>query len=209
MKKFFTLFLFSLLTIGQAWAQDDNTFQFVDKDGNVVPDGTTITRMELVDDFFGESYISTGLYIKNTSDVSANMQVAYQIETMDNGEFQICFPVNCVRKSSIGNFTTSSGSLDADAVSDLQCEWFPVAYGSCTVKLTIEVLNAFGTKTADGPTVIVFFNNADPAGIIGTHHISAAPQQYFSAAGHKMNGPQKGLNIVRLTDGKIIKHLNK
>ena len=125
MKKFFTLFLFSLLTIGQAWAQDDNTFQFIDKDGNVVPDGTTITRMELVDDLFGECYISTGLYIKNTSDVSANMQVAYQIETMDNGEFQICFPVNCVRKSSIGNFTTSSGSLDADAVSDLQCEWFP------------------------------------------------------------------------------------
>ena len=36
MKKLFTLFLFSLLTIGQTWAQNNDTFQFVDKDGNVV-----------------------------------------------------------------------------------------------------------------------------------------------------------------------------
>lgn len=209
MKKLFTLFLFSLLTIGQTWAQNNDTFQFVDKDGNVVASGTTLTVDQLIEDDIMGNNISTGLSVKNTSSASASLRISYKITTLDNGMFQICFPTSCVRKSSIGNFTTSSGSLDADAVSDLQCEWFPVAYGSCTVKLTIEVLNAFGTKTADGPTVIVFFNNADPAGIIGTHHISAAPQQYFSADGHKMNGPQKGLNIVRLTDGKIIKHLNK
>ena len=84
MKKIFTLSLFLLATVW-SMAQDSNTFQFVDKDGNVVAGGTTITRSELVDDPFGENYISTGLHVKNTSDGSVNMRVAYQIETMDNG----------------------------------------------------------------------------------------------------------------------------
>lgn len=208
MKKLFTLGLF-LLAAAWAMAQDSSTFQFVDKDGNVVADGTTITRSELVEDPFGGNYISTGLYVKNTADGSASMRVAYQIETMDNGEFQICFPVNCVRKSVAGSYTTTSGSMDAGAVSDLQCEWFPVAYGSCHAKLTIEVLNALGSKAADGPTVTVVFNNADPTAISSVHHTSAAPQQYFTADGRKKDGPQKGLNIIRMTDGTIVKQLNK
>lgn len=208
MKKIFTLSLFLLATVW-SMAQDSNTFQFVDKDGNVVAGGTTITRSELVDDPFGENYISTGLHVKNTSDGSVNMRVAYQIETMDNGEFQICFPVNCVRKSEAGDYITASGSLDAGTVSDLQCEWFPAAYGSCRAKLTIEVLNTFGSKTADGPTVTVVFNHADPSGIIGVHHASAVPQQYFSADGRKKDGLQRGLNIIRMTDGTVVRLFNK
>lgn len=208
MKKLFTLSLF-LLTSAWTMAQDSNTFQFVDKEGNVVADGTTINRSELVDDPFGEYYISTGLYVKNTTGDKVNMRVAYQIETMDNGEFQICFPVNCVRKSVTGSYTTTSGSLDAGTVSNLQCEWFPVAYGSCRARLTIEVLNALGSKTADGPTVTVAFNYADPSGIVGIHHASAVPQQYFSADGREENRPLRGLNIIRMTDGTVVKQFNK
>lgn len=208
MKKLFTLSLF-LLASAWALAQDSNTFQFVDKDGNVVADGTTIVRSELVDDPFGESYISTGLFVKNTSDGSVSMRVAYQIETMDNGEFQICFPVNCIRKSVAGSFTTTSGSLDAGTVSNLQCEWFPVAYGSCHAKLTIEVLNALGAKIADGPTIVVVFNNADPAGITGIYRTSAVPKQYFSVDGRKKDGLQRGLNIIRMTDGTVVRQFNK
>lgn len=45
-------------------AQTDGTLQFVDKNGNVVPDGSTITVTEVEDDGMGSMLISTGLSIK-------------------------------------------------------------------------------------------------------------------------------------------------
>jgi hypothetical protein len=71
------------------------------------------------------------------------------------------------------------------------------------------VLNALGSKTADGPTVTVVFNYADPSGIVGIHHASAVPQQYFSADGREENRPLRGLNIIRMTDGTVVKQFNK
>ena len=98
MKKLFTLFLFSLLTIGQTWAQNNDTFQFVDKDGNVVASGTTLTVDQLTEDDIMGNNISTGLSVMNTSGASASLRISYKITILDNGIFQICFPTICVSK---------------------------------------------------------------------------------------------------------------
>ena len=208
MKKLFTLSLF-LLTSAWAMAQDSNTFQFVDKDGNVVADGTTVDAKNLAEDVFLGNYISTGLSVKNVSAETAAIRMAYQIELIDNGDFQICFPMNCIRKMEPGTYNTESGSMNAGEIRDMQCEWFPTDFGTCKVKLSIEVLSALGLKTADGPTITVIFTNTDPSGIIGIHESPATTQQCFSVDGRKKDGIQKGLNIIRMTDGTTIKLFNK
>lgn len=208
MKKLLTLlFLFSVAA--SLMAQSGTSLVFVDQDGNVVADGTTISRTHVEESVFGDRYIGTGLFVKNTSDASVGMQVAYQIETMDNGEFQICFPVNCIRKSEAGSYTTESGTMAAGAQNDLQCEWITQAYGSCRATLRIEVLNAFGSKIADGPAITVLFTNADPAGIGSVQLSDAAPRQYYSLDGRLLDGPRKGVVIVRQANGTTIKQLIK
>ena len=99
MKKLFTLFLFSLLSTLCAVAQDSSTFQFVDKGGNTVANGTSLTVSELTEDEIMGNFISTGLSVKNTSDSKASVRISYQIETLDNGMFQICFPSSCITKT--------------------------------------------------------------------------------------------------------------
>ena len=49
MKRIFTMIAGMLISC-MAFAQVDQTFQFVDKDGNVVPNGTTLVINELNED---------------------------------------------------------------------------------------------------------------------------------------------------------------
>jgi hypothetical protein len=208
MKKFFTLFLFFLLTIGQMCAQEDNTFQFIDKDGNAVSSGTTLTVSQLTEDIFLGNYIATGLSVQNASDAQASLRVSYHIETMDNGMFQICFPTNCVTKDAAGEYVTTKGDMTASEKRDLQCEWFPQAYGTCKVTLAVEVLNALGTKTADGPAVHVVFQYSDPTRVNAVS-AEAGSVERFNLQGVPVDARQKGISINRLSDGKIVKTITK
>ena len=160
MKKIFTLFLLLVATV-TAMAQDANTFAFWNNDGEVA-NGATITVSELQDDAFGGSFISSGLSVANLSNGDANLCVSYEVTSIDNGAFQICFPTNCISKTETGSWTTEVGSMTAKELRSLQCEWLPEAYGQCKVTLKIEVCNSLGTKVADGPSVNVIFDYANP-----------------------------------------------
>ena len=235
MKKLFTLFLLSLLSTLCAVAQDSSTFQFVDKSGNTVANGTSLTVSELTEDEIMGNFISTGLSVKNTSDSKASVRISYQIETLDNGLFQICFPSNCYTKTTTGSFVTSKGEMTAGEVRDLQCEWSPVAYGTCKVTLAIEVLSAEGTKVADGPAVQVTFVYADPSHV-DAFSTEATVSECYTLQGRRVqrstfNGPrnatlsprecsmvngqcsmvngQRSMLIIRLSDGRIVKSFNK
>ena len=211
MKKLFTLFLFSLLSTLCAVAQDSSTFQFVDKGGNTVANGTSLTVSELTEDEIMGNFISTGLSVKNTSDSKASVRISYQIETLDNGLFQICFPSNCYTKTTTGSFVTSKGEMTAGEVRDLQCEWSPVAYGTCKVTLAIEVLSAEGTKVADGPAV------STEATVLECYTLQGRRVQRstFNGQCSMVNGQcsmvngQRSMLIIRLSDGRIVKSFNK
>ena len=208
MKKLFTLFLFFLLSTLLAVAQDSSTLQFVDKSGNTVANGTSLTVSELTEDEIMGNFISTGLFVKNTSGANASVRISYLIETLDNGLFQICFPSSCITKTTTGSFKTTHGEMAAGEVRDLQCEWFPEAYGTCKVALAIEVVNALGTKIADGPAVQVAFAYADPSHV-DAFSTEVTVLERYTLQGQPATNSHQGITIIRLSDGRIVKSFTK
>lgn len=165
------------LTVTAAQAQTaDNTFCFVDANGNTIADGSTVNVSELTEDPFGTdpSYISTGLSVKNTTGAEAYISAEVAVKSLANGSFQVCFPQEC--KSGItGSFTTGNGSVAAGGILPLNSEWIPAGtgmYGTSTISFKLRVMTRSGkfpnykyTFKAYGPEVTVNCIYADPAGI--------------------------------------------
>ena len=149
------------------------TFEFVDRDGNVVPDGSTLTLSDVTveEDYeTGETFsvIYAGLSVRNTTETQAALRLVADVTRLDGGTYQLCFPVNCMSMTETCTLTTESGILAANAMQDLLTEWFPDGEGGCDVTLKIQVMNAIGqfpniryTLLGDGATVTLHFRNGD------------------------------------------------
>ena len=215
MKKLFTLGLF-LLATAWAMAQDSNTFQFVDKDGNGIEDGATVNATTVTYDDFGMVVIPSGISVKNISTDDAGIRIRYTIETLDNGNLQICFPINCITKTTTGNFVTESDLLGAGQTRDMQTEWCPTAYGNCKVTYQIELMTQtqvfppkfeFKGKSSE---ITVVYNYADPSGIKSVDSTEATTViDRYTSDGRRLTTPQSGLNIVRLKNGQVVKTIGK
>ncbi len=224
MKKIFTLILLLVATV-TAMAEDANTFAFWNNDGKVA-DGATITVNTLTEDAFGGSFISSGLSVANLSNGDAHLCINYEVTSIDNGAFQICFPTNCIQKNETGSWTTEVGNMTAYDLRSLQCEWLPEAYGQCKVTLKIEEYNSFGTKIADGPSVNVIFDYANPNvqtnwwgyfnesdfaasdNTIGTGSSMALMAAIYIPANHEQlgNATVKGVRVY--LDGSVVSKLS-
>ena len=220
MKKSLLLFLVSVFIGGTAVAQTDNTLQFVDKNGNVVADGATVNgELEYVDGGSPEwSYwqVSTGLWIKNSTDEHLGASLQGEVTRIDNGQFSCCFPKECkAPMHSTGTYTSDPSYVRPGEQADVSIHWEPTEYGQCTATIKMLVydvtLNDWGiaqsyTYKADGPTVTVNFIYSDPAGINGVtiegeNEIVAR----YSLDGRKLSEPQTGINVVKYANGKIAK----
>lgn len=165
MKKFFTFLLFVLpLLVGPLHAQDvDESYVFLDENGNVIENGATVVR-NVVEQFDEESeVIYSGISVKNVSGTSSDfIRMNYAIEEIDNGTYQICFPTTCNMQTEPGAYETGIGQL-MGTVQDIQSEWFPTDEGECIVTLSIEILTKQGLfpptyiHKADGPTITLKF----------------------------------------------------
>lgn len=214
MKNFFMLCigLVAALTIQ---AQSDFPLQFADKDGNIIADGTTIKVTNAETNEFGEIFVSLGLFVKNTKETASSLRVHYSIQTLESGFFQICFPVNCITKSTTGTFETSSDLMNANETRNLNTEWIPATYGKCVATYQIEVMNqtnSFSPQfefTAMGPKITVEYVYADPASIHQTENEQGTVDSYYSINGTQLPNAQKGFNIVKLTNGKKVKSINR
>jgi len=142
----------------------DGRFIFVDKDGNEITHGSTvnITTAELQED--GTYMLPSGVSVKNVSGgTSTYVKVNYTINRIDNGSYQICFPVTCNTKTAVGSYETSAGSLGENEVRDIQSEWFAYAEGTCNVTLQMELQTKSSgfppkyTHDAYGPTITLNF----------------------------------------------------
>jgi len=145
-------------------------FEFVDKDGNVVPDGTTLTLTEVTteEDVFGEvtSTMYSHLNLRNTTGETRYLRINMLIERIDNGTYQLCFPMACKTYYDVTNIVTEGGKMAGNELKDLMTEWIPTDEGGCDVTLTVEVLNMTGsilnptfTYVCDGPTVTLHYRN--------------------------------------------------
>ena len=164
MKKIFTLL--TLLMLGMTTASADN-YVFVDKAGNVIEDGATITVKVGEDDPFGGLPIfHSGLSVKNDgAPANYSVRINNEITRIDNGSVQVCFPVYCHNYSEVGVNKSEEGKLGDGEVKDIQSEWIPTAYGECIVTYQAMALQPMANLFIEkgGPKVTVHYIYADPA----------------------------------------------
>lgn len=177
MRRIKSLLVFALMTVcgGSMSAQTDGTFQFVNADNEIVPDGSTCTFNAALDEDWGEIMAAIDLSVKNTSDASAYVSMSVQTEALPGGHVQVCFPMECV--SSIpANFTSGSAALGSGETRPLNSEWFAAEgkYGTAVMTMQLHVMEQKGTfpnftytVKADGPKIKVNCIYSDPAGISG------------------------------------------
>ena len=213
MRKIFTLAICLMTSLASLAQATDNSFAFIDADGNTVADGSVLTRTETTEELI-ESYISSGLFVQNVTDGAAYLKIETNIKEMPTGTtHSICFPGNCVRTQSIG--TGESPNVEgekAGSKNSMQAEWIHNGtYGTCTVTYTIKVYsydgkqrNKFGimedvyTLIGDGPSVTINYVNADPAGIDNTNaEAQETSTAYYDLQGRRMPQPGKGLYIKK------------
>lgn len=209
-----------------AMAQTDlETFQFVDKDGKVVADGSEITVYE-PETVNGSLQINSGLFVKNTTGKDQAVGLDLNITNMDNGQFSCCFPSNCRDIFSAGNFvdvnTPGLFLIEEGEQQTLMSEWKPAAYGKCQAVFQLKVYNVVerdieGIKIPDvgdfkayGPKVTINFMYLDPTGVNGVvDNANAKVVNRYNAAGMRINSAVRGLNIETLSNGKTIKRIVK
>ena len=173
MKKNITL-LFCFLANLAVQAQTDFPLQFVDKEGQVIPDGTVldITDVE-IDELFGDIQMPVNVWVKNVSTQKVQGGGVYSIQSISNGWLQTCFPVNCMRRSNTGSYSTESSAFAPGQSTSLQTEWLPNEEGVCVVTYQLQTYakkagNSKWTADADGPTITLKYKYVSEANGIST-----------------------------------------
>lgn len=171
MRKIFTLLFGLSMLVWPAMAQDvDESYVFMDEEGNIIENGATVVRnvVEAYDEV--SEVIYSGISVLNLAGSSSDyLKMHYDIQRLDNGIYQICFPSTCNMKTEVGVYETGIGQLMGD-LQDIQSEWFPIADGECVVTLRIEVFTKQGlfppsyVHKADGPTMTLRFVKGDIPG---------------------------------------------
>lgn len=193
----------------------DNTFQFLKTDGTVVADGETIICNNVEKSDFDEILIPSGLNIRNTTGSVAYCAVDFTITEMQGGMFQICFPLNCIAKFETGAYETGAGAVAAGITKDLATEWLPDEgkYGTCTVIYQAKVMERNGntyTLKARGPKITVRYEYNNPNGVYGVETSGEkSVTAYYNLSGRRMPVAQKGLNLVKYSDGTVRKIIVK
>ena len=224
MKKGLLFIAALVLTNMTAFAQVDNTLQFVDAAGNVVEDGSTVTGYWENSLINGEQ-ITTGLSVKNTSGEKVGVSVAFNVTRIDNGAFICCYPSQCGEITTPTNGMTTAGLVEGNSLKPFATEWVPTqgTYGTkCQATVTLQIYNVqqsvimgipvetVGTFKGNGPTITLDLTYNDPTGISGvTVNEDNGEATYYTIDGRKLNAPQKGLNIIRYANGKTVKKIIK
>lgn len=219
MKKIFTLAA-ALLMSAAAMAQNAKSMiQFVDAKGNVIADGATFVANNIEADPFDETkyQIKPEIFVKNVSGKEIPVGLRLALNNMPNGDFVSCFDGQCqtIRKSS---YESAYRTLDNDKSEDLASEWKPDNSNPATWEATFtaclgeEVDGGFITTykfLEAGPSIKVKFIY-DVTGIENVNNnLQVKELARFNAQGQKITVPCKGINIVKLSNGKTVKQLIK
>ncbi|RRC98743.1 hypothetical protein [Prevotella sp. OH937_COT-195] len=219
MKKIFTLLLILAAGTTVSFAQGiDNVLQFIDKNGNVIADGTTLTRNEVFDDGFEPPMIKAEISVKNTSAQEQGVCLKLNITKIEGGTVQACVG-SCKTFDAEGNYNSDKDVVSAGSTMDLATEWIlgdAAENAKCTVTyqlVRVESLGGFPPKFGNeypGATITInYVNSKTPAGIdeISTDGDAKVVARY-NANGQKTSRPVKGLNILKLSNGKTVKSIN-
>lgn len=229
MKKIFTLFVALFCSVAMFAQDTKGMFEFADKDGNVVPNGSTLTKTK-VEKSRDRLQIHTGLFIKpikpELNGEKLGVKLRVEVENLDHGTIQYCLLGNCQVASEKGTFNSTSDFVET--LDDLATEWTldtkkegNVLKSEATVKLTLVAckrvslgLNDFGIEEFEWPevgecsSVTVKFVYDGTTAINGVaDNAEATVVARYAADGTRLSAPQKGLNIVKLSNGKTVKYI--
>lgn len=175
--------------------------------------------------------IPTGLWIKpiktelNGEKLCVKLRV--DVEKIDNGFIAFCLLGNCGSAMREGTYESNGGFVDN--LGDLQTEWMigndeetdKAKYGEAKAKLTLVACRKvslgkddFGIEKFDYENVgdcstitVHFIYNEKSTGINGISNADATVVARYAADGTRLSAPQKGLNIVKLSNGKTVKYI--
>jgi hypothetical protein len=158
--------LTSLLVSAQAQTSN-NDVAFVDAQGKVIPNGTTVVLNAVKDAMFppGWKEIAGEVYIKNTSDKDLTVTLYSSINSIDEGNVTVCALGGCTPLD--GDNSTEIGSQPLLAGSERESIAIEHTYehsekGSITLKLTTK--ESKSEQQIEGPSITVKFDT-DPTAI--------------------------------------------
>lgn len=215
----------SLLLIAAAmfttasYAQVDKTFSFVDKDGKEIKSGTVWTANHVEEDDFGTTQVPSEVFVKNNTNERQGIGTFVNVKKIESGNFRICFPMNCMSGITGGMVRTEGGAMNAGETKTLASEWFPEADGVCDVLVKLEYYNINKNKWGMESFERVDDEDLDnPMPSITIHFVKGATAingikdganvevtGIYDATGKQIQTTQKGLNIVKLSNGKTVK----
>ena len=202
--------LTSLLVSAQAQTSN-NDVAFVDAQGKVIPNGTTVVLSAVKDAMFppGWKEIAGEVYIKNTSDKNLTVTLFSRINSVDEGNVTVCALGGCTPLDK--DNSTEIGSQKLRAGSEKESIAIEHTYersekGSITLKITTK--ESYSEQQIEGPSITVKFDT-DPTAIAGVASQRGLTYDVFNTQGTllykqltSLAGLPKGLYLVRQQSAK-------
>lgn len=205
--------LFSI-SMGAMAQSAKSALQFVDDKGNVIPDGSVFEVTEIIkDEDFGGTYMKPNLFIKNVSGLKKMVAMKLDLTSMPEGKMKCCIG-NCEFYDTPSIRTSGSMSIAAGKSESIETEWL-IPDGTTTPKYWTAVLTAGLCKegaaavyeySEDGPSIKVRFGK-DPTAVTSVKENTVTEVERYNVQGQKISKPCKGINIIKLSNGKTVKKL--
>ena len=221
MKNLKLMALAAMLCLGtvNVAAQDeeelDESFIFVDEEGNEIADGSTVTFVGKPHPFTGKvSQVDVEVSVKNTLPSAEYCSLHIVTTSLPSGSIRCCFADQC-RDNIPADYESASGSLTKGDTKGLQTDWIVEDgnYGTATLTLQLRHMEKFATTyipVGEGPTINVNLIYANPAAIDGIEgNDNTRIVARYNANGQIVKSPVKGVNILKLSNGKVVKVIEK
>lgn len=197
--------LTSLFVSAQAQTST-NDVAFLDEQGRVIPNGTVVVLNKAVSSEFPfeGNKIAGKVHLQNKSDKSLNVSLSYIINTIDEGEVQVCAFEKCTNNSEIGSYEVGdklfSVGSDKEAI---DIEHFYGESEKCTITLKLKVKEFGSEQEKEGPSITINFDT-ETAGIASVASQKGLSYDVFNTQGvllHKqitsLSNLPKGIYIVK------------
>ena len=209
--------LTSLLVSAQAQTSN-NDVAFVDAQGKVIPNGTTVVLNAVKDAMFSPGWkeIAGEVYIKNTSDKDLTVTLFSRINSIEEGNVTVCALGGCTPVEE-GN-STEIGSQPLLAGSEREPIAIEHTYehsekGSITLKLTTK--ESESGQQIEGPSITIKFDT-DPTAIAGVASQKGLTYDVFNTQGSllykqitSLSNLPKGIYLVRQQSAKGVTTIKK
>ena len=215
------LVLIGLLTsfLVSAQAQtSNNDVAFVDAQGKVIPNGTTVVLNAVKEAMFSPGWkeIAGEVYIKNTSDKDLTVTLFSRINSVDEGNVTVCALGGCTpleedNSTEIGSQILFAGS-EKESIA-IEHTYERSEKGSITLKLTTKESDS--EQQIEGPSITIKFDT-DPTAIAEVASQKGLTYDVFNTQGTllykqltSLAGLPKGLYLVRQQSVKGVTTIKK